>query len=112
MGTVLGAFVSGLATRKTSKENEATPKQTLTEAVSLCADDLELTPAQREALRRFLVLLVLKLGSSSETTPNSEAKTLSRDELQCLAALAGQQPFVKQNLTWEEVRQLLRRIQN
>ena len=31
MGTILGAFVSGLATRKTSEEKEATLRQTLTE---------------------------------------------------------------------------------
>lgn len=83
MGLVLGTFVSGLATRKTSEENEAKLEQTLSESVCLCADDLELTPAQREAIHRLLVLLVVKLGSSSE------AKTLSLDELQRLAAVAG-----------------------
>lgn len=89
MGTVLGAFVGGLATRLTSKENEESSRQRETEAVSLCADDLELTPAQKEALRRFLVLLVVKLGVSSGGVPESDAAPLSLDELQRLAAAAG-----------------------
>lgn len=59
IGCVLGAFVGGLATRKTFAENEAELRQ-MTETVSLCASDLELTPAQRETIRRFLLLLVVK----------------------------------------------------
>lgn len=110
MGTILGAFVSGLATRKTSEEKEATLGQTLTEAVSLCANELELTPAQRVALRRFLVLLAVKLGTASETAPDSKAAPLSLDELQRLAAKAGLQPLVKQDLTLEEARQMLLKL--
>lgn len=107
MGSVLGAFVSGLATRKTFAEKEASAGQALRQDVSLCADDLELSPAQREALRSFLVLLMVKLGTSSETAPESEAKTLSLEELQRLAAVAGLNPLVKQELTLDEARHLL-----
>lgn len=111
MGTVLGAFVGGLVTRLTSEENEAIAGQTRTEAVSLCADELELSPAQREALRRFLVLLVVKLATSSGTAPDSKADPLSLDELRRLAAVAGQQPpLFKQDLTLEEARQLLLKL--
>ena len=109
MGTILGAFVSGLATRKTSEQKEARAGQTLTEAVSLCANELELTPAQRVALRRFLVLLAV-LGTASETAPDSKAAPLSLDELQRLAAIAGLQPLVKQDLTLEEARQMLLKL--
>lgn len=38
-----------------------------------------LTPAPTEILRRFLVLLVAKLSSSNEITPNSETDTLCLD---------------------------------
>lgn len=110
MGTILGAFVSGLATRKTSEEKEARAGQTLTEAVPLCANELELTPAQRVALDRFLVLLAVKLGTASETAPDSKAAQLSLDELQRLAAITGLQPLVKQDLTLEEARQMLLKL--
>lgn len=111
LGTMLGAFVSGWVTRRSEKaiassNSPVDTKQKLT-AVSLCADDLELTPAQREALERLLVLVVVKLGSSCETTPDSEPETLSLDELQRLVAVAKQKPLFKQNLTLEEIRQLL-----
>jgi len=114
LGTILGAFVSGLATRKFSEEKAIAASNSptdftghkLTEAVSLCADDLELTPAQRQALERFLVLLVVKLGSSSDTTTDSEPEALSLDELQRLVAVARRQ-LLSQNLTLEEIRQLL-----
>lgn len=110
MGSVLGAFVSGLATRKTSEEKEASAGQTLRQGVSLCADDLELSPAQREALRSFLVLLVVKLGTTSETASDSETKPLPLDELQRLAEVAGLKPLVKQDLTLEEARYLLLKL--
>jgi hypothetical protein len=63
-----------------------------------------LTPAQREVLRRFLVLLVVKLSSSNEITPDSEADPLCLDELQRLVAVAKQQSLSKQ---LAEIRQLL-----
>lgn len=106
VGSVLGAFVAGLATRKTEVSNG----QTLTDIASLCASDLELTPAQREAMRRFLVLLVVKLSSSSQTKPCSKAETLSLEELQRLAAVAGLQPSAKQDLALEEARWLLSKM--
>lgn len=111
LGTMLGAFVSGWVTRKSEKaiassNSPVDARQKLT-AVS-CADDLELTPAQREALEHLLVLLLVKLGSSSETTPDLELETLSLDELQHLVAVAKQKPLLKQNLTLEEIRQLLK----
>ncbi len=98
VGLVLGAFISGLATRP-SANKEATTREGLTEAVSLCADEIELTGAQREALRRFLILLVVKLGST-------RAEKLSLDELQSLADVAGQ-TLIKQDLSVEEARQML-----
>lgn len=114
LGWILGAFVSGLATRKTFQENEAiaftrvppagVAEETVTK-VSLCADDLELTSGQREALRRFLILLMVKLGSSSDAA-SSKSETLSFDELQHIAAVAAQQSLIKEDLTLEEARQL------
>jgi F0F1-type ATP synthase membrane subunit c/vacuolar-type H+-ATPase subunit K len=98
VGLVLGAFISGLATRP-SANKETTTREGLTEAVSLCADEIELTDAQREALRRFLILLVVKLGST-------RAEKLSLDELQSLADVA-EQTLIKQDLSVEEARQLL-----
>lgn len=96
LGTLLGALISGLATRKLAEKAIASipadiAEEKLIEAVSLYADDLELTPAQRETLRRFLVLLVIKLGTSSETDLESE-QDISLEELQRLAAVAKQQP--------------------
>jgi len=81
VGGIAGALLSGLATRQ-SQEQKAQLEQKLTEAVSLCANDLELTPAQREVINRFLVLLMAKLASSSEI------EKLSQDELQRLVAAA------------------------
>lgn len=107
LGTLVGALSSGLATRKVAEKAIASSNssdQKLIEAVSLCADDLELTPAQRETLRRFLVLLVIKFGTSSETNLESEENSLSLEELQDLAAIAKQQPRSKQNLI-AEIRQ-------
>jgi F0F1-type ATP synthase membrane subunit c/vacuolar-type H+-ATPase subunit K len=101
VGLVLGAFISGLATRP-SANKQTTTREGLTEAISLCADDIELTGAQREALRRFLVLLMVKLGSS-------RAEKLSLDELQSLADVAGQS-LIKQDLSVEEARQLLLKL--
>ncbi len=106
----MGALISGLATRKLAEEKAIAcisadiTEEKLIEAISLCADDLELTPAQRETLRRFLVLLVIKLGTSSETNLESEENSLSLEELQDLAAIAKQQPLSKQNLI-AEIRQ-------
>lgn len=103
VGTLLGALISGLATRKLAKEKAIASipaditEEKLIEAISLCADDLELTPTQKETLRRFLVLLVIKLGTSSETNLESE-QDISLEELQHLAAVAKQQPLRKQNL--------------
>ncbi len=101
VGLVLGAFISGLATHP-SASKEAITGEGLTEAVSLCADEIELTGAQREALRRFLVLLVVKLGST-------KAEKLSLEELQSLADVAGH-TLIKQDLTVEEARQLLMKL--
>lgn len=106
-GTLLGALISGLATRKPEAIASSTTDiagQKLTEAISLCADELELTPAQREVLRRFLVLLVVKLSYPSDTT-DAEADTLSLEQLQRLLAVA-EQSASKQNLM-AEIRQLL-----
>lgn len=117
---ILGAFVSGLATRK-AEEKAISPedfsgqnavilakvfaqKQHLVAA--LCADDLELTPAQKETLCRLLVLLVVKIGISSDN-PESETETLTLEELQRLAAVASQQQLIKQNLTLAEIQRLL-----
>lgn len=104
---VLGAFVSGLATRK-SEEKAISPKDSTGQNLldSLCADDLELTPAQRETLRRLLVLLVVKMGISTDN-PESKAETLSLDELQRLVVLANQHELIKQNLTLTELQRLL-----
>ena len=120
LGIILGAFVSGLATRK-SEEKAIPPEefsgqnavvldkafaQTQQLVAALCADDLELTPAQKETLRRLLVLLVVKIGISSDN-PESEAEKLSLEELQRLAAIASQQQLSKQNLTLAEIQRLL-----
>ncbi len=104
---ILGAFISGLATRKA--EEKAIPPEDFTGKTlldSLCADDLELTPAQRATLRRLLVLLVVKIGISSDNL-ESEAETLSLEELQRLAAVASQHQLSKQNLTLAEIQRLL-----
>jgi hypothetical protein len=111
LGLILGAFVSGLATRK-SEEKAITSSNTPEDfsrqnlVAALCADGLELTPAQKEVLRRLLVLLIVKIGISSDN-PESETETLSLEELQRLAAVASQHQLVKQNLTLAEIRRLL-----
>lgn len=92
LGLVLGAFISGLATHSSGNE------QSLSK-LSLCANEIELTPAQTEALRRFLILLTVKLG-------NSSAEELC-DELQLLASITKDKTSNKQTLTQEQARQLL-----
>lgn len=109
LGILLGALISSLATRKLAEKAIAfsnSSEEKLIESVSLCADDLELTPAQRETLRRLLVLLVIKLGTSSEKNLESE-QDISLEELQALVAVA-KQPLSKQNLTLTEIRQASR----
>lgn len=101
LGTLLGALVSGLATRDRmiASTNVDVAGQKLTEAVSLCADELELTPEQREVLRSFLVLLILELSSSNDI--DVEADTLSLEQLQRLVAIAKQQSLNEPNLVSE-----------
>jgi hypothetical protein len=117
---ILGAFVSGLATRKS--EEKTIPPEDFSEqnavilakvfaqkqqlVAALCADDLELTSAQRETLRRLLVLLIVKIGISSDHS-EYEAEALSLEELQRLTAVASQQQLIKQNLTLAEIQRLL-----
>lgn len=98
MGLVLGAFISGLATHQNCQPKEAV----------LSADSLELTPAQREVLQRFLVLIVVKLGTQDE--PNSDSAKLSTQELQRLAELAGVKTSIKQDLTLADLQCLLQVI--
>ncbi len=106
LGILLGALVSGLATRdRLIASTSDLAGQKLTEAISLCADELELTPEQREVLRSFLVLLVLKLSSSNHT-PDAEADTLSLEQLQRLVAIAKQQSLNKPDLI-AEIHQVL-----
>lgn len=107
LGILLGALVSVWVTRdRLSVSTTDLAGQKLTEAISLCADELELTPEQREVLRSFLVLLVLKLSSSNHT-PDSQADTLSLEQLQRLVAIAKQQSLSEPNLI-AEIRQLLK----
>lgn len=104
MGLLLGAFFSGLATHQTAKEKQAST-EALTKHISLCGDEIEITPAQRQAIHNFLVLLTVKLG-------NSTIEKLSLDELKFLAAIAGKYQLIKQDVTLEEARQLLQTLDN
>lgn len=85
-GTILGAFIAGLATRQTSEETDATP--------SLSAQD-------REALRRLLVLMVVKSAASGTEKFVSQTSAAEVEQL-FLTELAD-----KPKLTQPEVRQLL-----
>ena len=85
-GTILGAFIGGLATRQTSEETDATR--------SLSAQD-------REVLRRLLVLMVVKSAASGTEKFVSQTSAAEVEQL-FLAELAD-----KPKLTMPEVRQLL-----
>jgi hypothetical protein len=67
LGTLLGALLSGLATRKLGEEKAIASipaditEEKLIEAISLCADDLELTPCSKRNTAPFLSLACNKV---------------------------------------------------
>ena len=87
-GTILGAFIGGLATRQTSEETDAD-------------DDPSLSAQDREVLRRLLVLMVVKSAASGTEEFVSQTSAAEVEQL-FLAELAD-----KPKLTQPEVRQLL-----
>lgn len=98
LGSILGGVAIALAT---SKIEDRTQRKTLS-ALTLQADQLELTTEQRELLRRFLMLIVLKLAS------DADVDSISLEELQRLLVIAKQQHLIAQDITLTDVEQLLK----
>lgn len=102
LGVIIGGVTSAIATSQPTLRHRE-------QSSALFADELELTPAQRELLHRFLVLVMLKLASR-QTASETEDDPISVEELQQLLAIAKQQHLLPQDLTLTRVEQILKSI--
>jgi len=111
IGTLLGGILGILGTAKIS-ENQLTiknDKNELTE-LELFANEIELNAAQKAALKRFLILVILRIAACDRTDSETEGVTLSAEELEQLFAIAENKQLLEQQLTQEQLSQLLAEI--
>ncbi|WNN91235.1 hypothetical protein [Gloeocapsopsis dulcis] len=108
IGTLLGGILGILGTAKINGK-QVTVKDELAE-VELFANEIELNATQKAALKRFLILVILKVAACSQADSETEVAALSVEELEQLLTIAKHQQLIEQPLTQEQVSQLLAEI--
>lgn len=107
-GFALGTVLGGLASVATFKKAKSHPQDEKPLAFALQAD-VELTSEQRELLRRFLILIILKLASDP-TASDADIKSISLEKLQQLLATAKQQRFISKDFTLADADKLIKAL--
>lgn len=105
IGILLGGILGILGTAKINGK-QVTVKDELAE-LELFANEIELNVTQKAALKRFLILVILKLAACSQTDSETEVAALSVEELEQLFTIAKHKQLIEQPLTQEQVSQLL-----
>jgi len=111
IGTLLGGILGILGTAKISSKQITikNDKNELTE-LELFASEIELNATQKAALKRFLILAILRIATCDRTDSETEGVTLSAEEVEQLFATAEHKQLLEQQLTQEQLNQLLAEI--
>jgi hypothetical protein len=109
IGTLCGGILGILATTKKVNQKQVNIKNELAQ-LELFAHEIELTATQRAALKQFLILVILKLATASQTDSEAEVATLSEKELDQLLTIARHKQLIQQHLSEEQVSQLIAEI--